>query len=74
MKAAISERKHSAMVRDRFAGGLVWLVIIGFVVVLVALYKLPELVMALQSPMAGPILFAAFLALVGGTFFYRSKR
>jgi hypothetical protein len=74
LKAAISERKLSAMVRDRFAGGLVWLVIIGFVVVFVALYKLPELVMALQSPMAGPILFVAFLALVGGAFIYRSKR
>jgi hypothetical protein len=62
------------MVRDRFAGGLGWLIIIGIVVVLVALYKLPKLVMTLQSPMAGPILFVAFLALVGGAFFYTSKR
>jgi hypothetical protein len=62
------------MIRDRFAGGLVWLIIIGFVVVLVALYKLPGLIVALQSPMAGPILFVAFIVLVGGAFLYRSKR
>jgi hypothetical protein len=57
------------MARDRFTGGLVWLIIIGIVVVLIAFYK-----MAMQSPMAGPILFLAFLALIGGAFFYKSKR
>jgi hypothetical protein len=50
------------MARDRFTGGLVWLIIIGIVVVFTALYKLAmlRLVMALQSPMAGPILFVTF--------------
>jgi hypothetical protein len=64
------------MARDRFTGGLVWLIIIGIVVVLIAFYKMAMLglVMALQSPMAGPILFVAFLALIGGAFFYKSKR
>ena len=64
------------MARDRFTGGLVWLMIIGVVVVLVAFYKIATLglVMALHSPMAGPILFVAFLALIGGAFFYKSKR
>jgi polyferredoxin len=66
--AAKDERKRP-MARDRFTRGLVWLIIIGIVVVLIAFYK-----MAMQSPMAGPILFVAFLALIGGAFFYKSKR
>jgi hypothetical protein len=64
------------MERDRFTGGLVWLIIIGIVVVLIAFYKMAivGLVTALQAPMAGPFLFVAFLALIGGAFFYKSKR
>jgi hypothetical protein len=64
------------MARDRNTRGLVWLIIVGIVGVLIAFYKMATLglVKALQSPMAAPILFVAFLALIGGAFFYKPKR